>query len=476
MADGINFSNLSQKVQEYIQKNNIDADKSGTIDKTELANLLSAVAAEGEVRGDSFAPERGNISIPTTLPQNIKNLANVILDIHNVRAEDNALFENQIERVRVFLKDLKEKGNIDESQISDFLALLNKNGEQYEEKVTNRYKSMGEAISQTHNYELNRPLKEEAEKTKEIIIKHTKEQQAIMVAIYDTVHNGEFEKAKDLCNALLTVTNKFKNKMSTAMTNLENYGIKAINDATQEKKDIFNLADTIRKIKEEVKADMVEFEKFEAFIQDQIVKIDDYINSGINKDELEKNLGLMTDTLVSKVEEFAGRYDNVLDAFGQFDVDTNESLKTVSEEVSSNKDEATKEFQNHNETLKSIVMKMMDEINNGQKVQELAKMLINELSETRISNDEAMTTLQAKALDFLVNGLPAANDNMTAALNVPQYNGRNIDVTPKKIEHNGEIIVIKPIQVNGEWVVQITPINGSAQTFGKVEDFPQLLK
>ena len=54
---GIDISKLSQGVQNFIEKNNIDVDGDGNVTKSDLAQALANVNVSEKVSGDSFSSQ-----------------------------------------------------------------------------------------------------------------------------------------------------------------------------------------------------------------------------------------------------------------------------------------------------------------------------------------------------------------------------------------------------------------------------------
>ena len=48
---------------------------------------------------------------------------------------------------------------------------------------------------------------------------------------------------------------------------------------------------------------------------------------------------------------------------------------------------------------------------------------------------------------------------------------KKLDVTPKKIEKDGQMVVAKPVQINGEWKVQLSQVNGIS-TYDDIDNYP----
>ena len=439
MSDGLNISNLPGKIQEFVEAQKLDTDGDGKISRAELSKALANVNEAAASRGDAFVSN--NVAMPPVTPTFVKNILNLlkqIEDIKTAKEEDAINFDKQIALAEDFLKELIKKGEIDENtkaNVDAFLNELHKGGVGYKEKVGGRYDALDNAINNLSEAysDPQRPTgllyhNDKQAETLEKIEIFTKMQIEITSEIRDAIEQGEFEEVRHNCEHLLVLTHEFSAEMEAAMSELESFGLDVLKNATQnipgrnipeEMKSISNLADTIGNISKEIKADMAEFKKFAAFLEEQLAKIDDYINNGIqDQRELEQQFRIMDETLRSKVEEFAGRYDKVLNAFEKFDLDKNETLKDKAKEVDEYKGNATREFEYNSDKLEHVVLEMLKKVHDGntQDLGKLTEVVINHLHETRLSNGEAMNTLIEKAMEFAQEAVDIYNNGGTSGI------------------------------------------------------------
>ena len=493
MGDGLNISNLSAKAQEFIQQRNIDTDGDGKVNGTELANLLGAISENANVSGDSFSGIIKQMPPIPPLPQMVYNLIDTIVKIDVARQEDKEKFDKQSELIQNFILNIDRQGEISQEMVEDFMIQLLKGGNGYEEEVGNRYTSLDDAIYNVgvtftdpeHPTGLrNDELIQKREDTKQRIEEFVKMQATITDEIRNLIEEGNINRIKDNCERLTEITAKFAEEMNWAMHDLIEYGTKALDYATanipgrntsEEMKSISKLSATIDTIMKQAKADQEEFKKFINMLEEQRAKIDGMQDT--QTEAVYEQLKLMHDTLSGKVKEFAGRYDSVLEGFEKFDLDSNENLEAKAEEVKYDKKYATTNYEVNSEHLTKLVATMTEMIYHGELVENIKEVIGNILKqvyETSITNDEAMQKLESNAIEFLKEYL---NNNNSTAINAPKFNGKALDVSPKKVEKDGKIVIAKPIPVNGTYVIQLSSVDGAQLGFDEnVDNYPMCFK
>ena len=526
----INISNFSQRIQDFIKEQKIDTDNSGTINKAELAQLLSAAKANGIDMGDvvdfSMPPINPRIDPDANL-EGMKELANTIIELNEAKEQDRAEFDEQIMLVHKKLDELKDARENDKNMSEMFTEVAHMAAKKDEEKYQERFNKLLDlvpddavyqnsdvnvtveddenqpatvngagdegapepdklgarkkakvTVSQNEGKSIKADIQNLADRTINMVRKNGAMRTEIAAELSRAVEEGSIDEIRNLCEMLIERTHKYAKESEMAMNELVNLCMEALKSAvmsasSDDLDSISNLTNTIKDIKEAAINDKKGFYQFMEFIQEKLVKLDDIQDEAVNK--LKAQLHMMTDNLMQKTEEIESRFDKVLTSFNNsLDVDVHDKpeLGERYDKVEADKKETVDKFRYNSDELRMLVAKLIATIDSGEikDIEDLGKMLIQHLNDTNITQSEAMDKLENNAMEFL-RQLIKIDDKASGISNVPSYNGQKLDVTPKKIEKDGQMVVAKPVQINGEWKVQLSQVNGIS-TYDDIDNYP----